>query len=1023
MKTSSDQPKPQPATVRKLIVEVIEARNLLPKDGRGSSSPYVVAEFDGERIETSTVEKNLDPRWDEALAFIVTDPKNMESEVLNIEVFTGKMFSNGEKNKFLGRVKLYGCEFFERGKEVLVYHSLERKSVFSNVRGELGLKIYYYDEILKDEPPPKEEAPSNQYQPPEEVTKQPVLVVMEEPRPSMSLPTYINMEPREYSPPLVRIHEPPPETWDPPEKIPPPGFSPDMRRMQMCDRMYGPAMARERVRVVRRMPNADYSPKVIAGKFDGDTSERTHAFDLVEPMQYLFVRIVKARGFGPNGGQYVKIRTSGHCAKSKPSITPPGSDSSTNPETEWHQVFALGYNKETSANSTLEISVWDGGALEKFLGGVCFDLSDVPVRDPPDSPLAPRWYRLEGDGAGNDENGFSGDLQLSVWIGTQADDAFPESSSSDAPQSFVPYTRPKVYQAPKLWYLRLTVIEAQDLHIKHNLPPLTAPEIRVKGQLGFQSVRTRRGSMSQHTSAFQWKEDLIFVAGEPLEDSLIVLLEDRTGKDPAVIGHVSVPVGSIEQRLDESHVPAKWYNLEGGPGDNGSYFGKLHLRICLEGGYHVVDEAAHLCSDFRPTAKQLWNPPVGILELGILGAKGLLPMKTKGPGKGSTDPYCVAKYGKKWVRTRTVLDSLDPIWNEQYVWQVYDPCTVLTLGVFDNWRMLAENGKAMPDSRIGKVRVRVSTLETNKVYMSSYPLMVLSRNGLKKMGEIEVAVRFACPSMLPDTCGIYGKPLLPRPHYLRPLGLAQQETLRLAATRLVAAWLARSEPPLGSEVVQYMLDSDSHNWSMRKSKANWSRIVSVLAWAVGLAKWLDHIRWWRNPVTTALVHVLYLVLVWFPDLIVPTGFLYVFLMGVWYYRFRPKIPAGIDVKLSQVDTFDPDELDEEFDTLPSSRPPEVIRDRYDRLRILAARVQTVLGDFATQGERLQALVSWRDPRATKLFIGLCLAITIILYTVPAKMVAVALGFYFLRHPMFRDPMPPASLSFFRRLPGLSDRLL
>ncbi|KAK4381815.1 protein QUIRKY [Sesamum angolense] len=128
----------------------------------------------------------------------------------------------------------------------------------------------------------------------------------------------------------------------------------------------------------------------------------------------------------------------------------------------------------------------------------------------------------------------------------------------------------------------------------------------------------------------------------------------------------------------------------------------------------------------------------------------------------------------------------------------------------------------------------------------------------------------------------------------------------------------------------------------------------------------------------------------------------------------------MDVKLSQVDMVDPDELDEEFDTFPSSRPPEVIRVRYDRLRILAARVQTVLGDFATQGERIQALVSWRDPRATKLFIGVCFAITIILYVVPPKMVAVALGFYFLRHPMFRDPMPPASLSFFRRLPGLSD---
>lgn len=1014
----SDQPKP-PSTVRKLIVEVIEARDLLPKDGQGSSSPYVVADFDGQKRRTSTVPRNLNPVWNEALEFVVSDPKTMEFEELNVEVSNDKKLSNGNarKNHFLGRVKLYGSQFVKRGEEGLVYFPLEKKSVFSWIKGELGLKIYYYDEIVEEQPPPPpEEQPPTQppeQQPPlpEEMMKKPVFVVPEEPPPPM--------EPRDHSPPVVRFHEPPPENAPPPEIIPPPEFSPDMRRMQMGGNgMHGP-MAGERVKVLRRPANGDYSPRVIPGKFAGDTSERIQAFDLVEPMQYLFVRIVKARGLCPNENPHVRIRTSGHFLRSKPALIPPGGDPSS---PEWNQVFAIGYNKETAANSTLEISAWDG-ASEKFLGGVCFDLSDVPVRDPPDSPLAPQWYHLEGGGGADDQNGVSGDLQLSVWIGTQADDAFPESWSADAPPPFVSYTRPKVYQSPKLWYLRVTVIEAQDLHIMPNLPPLTAPEIRVKGQLGFQSVRTRRGSMSHHTSAFHWNEDLIFVAGEPLEDSLILLVEDRTGKDPVLLGHVLIPVGSIEQRVDERHVAAKWYGVEGGSCGGGAYSGRLQLRLCLEGGYHVLDEAAHLCSDYRPTAKQLWKPAVGILELGILGARGLLPMKSKGNGKGSTDAYCVAKYGKKWVRTRTVTDSFDPRWNEQYTWQVYDPCTVMTIGVFDNWRMFAEPGEERPDCRVGKVRIRVSTLESNRVYMNSYPLMVLSRCGLKKMGEIEVAVRFACPSLLPDTCGIYGQPLLPRMHYLRPLGVAQQEALRGAATKMVAAWLARSEPPMGPEVVRYMLDADSLSWSMRKSKANWFRIVAVLAWAVGLAKWLDHIRRWKNPITTVLVHVLYLVLVWYPDLIVPTGFLYVFLIGVWYYRFKPKIPAGMDIKLSQADTVDPDELDEEFDTFPSSRPPDIIRVRYDRLRILAARVQTVLGDFATQGERIQALVSWRDPRATKLFIGVCLAITIILYVVPPKMVAVALGFYFLRHPMFRDPMPPASLSFFRRLPGLSDRLL
>ncbi|EEC84671.1 hypothetical protein OsI_31580 [Oryza sativa Indica Group] len=87
-------------------------------------------------------------------------------------------------------------------------------------------------------------------------------------------------------------------------------------------------------------------------------------------------------------------------------------------------------------------------------------------------------------------------------------------------------------------------------------------------------------------------------------------------------------------------------------------------------------------------------------------------------------------------------------------------------------------------------------------------------------------------------------------HYLRPIGVAQQETLRAATVRLVAARLERSETPLGREVVRHMLDVDAHTWSVRRAKGNWFRILGVLTWAVGLARW-------RSSSTTVLVHVLY----------------------------------------------------------------------------------------------------------------------------------------------------------------------
>jgi hypothetical protein len=42
---------------------------------------------------------------------------------------------------------------------------------------------------------------------------------------------------------------------------------------------------------------------------------------------------------------------------------------------------------------------------------------------------------------------------------------------------------------------------------------------------------------------------------------------------------------------------------------------------------------------------------------------------------------------------------------------------------------------------------------------------------------------------------------------------------------MVALRLMRSEPALPQEVVQFMLDTDAERWSMRRSKANYYRIM------------------------------------------------------------------------------------------------------------------------------------------------------------------------------------------------------
>ncbi|XP_059665190.1 FT-interacting protein 3-like [Cornus florida] len=753
------------------------------------------------------------------------------------------------------------------------------------------------------------------------------------------------------------------------------------------------------------------SPKIAgAGITTGD--KLTCAYDLVEQMQYLYVRVVKAKdlvGTDVTGScdPYVEVKMGNYKGVTR------HYEKKSNPE--WNHVFA--FSQDRIQASFIDVLVKDKDVLlDDLIGKISFDLIEVPKRVPPDSPLAPQWYRLE-DGKGGK---IKGEIMLAVWKGTQADEAFPDAWHSDAAtiKEGIAKIRGKVYMSPKLWYVRVNVIECQDL-----LPSdkNRVPEAFVKVILGNQALKTKISQVKSVNP--MWNEDLIFVVSEPFEELLVITVEDRVGSNKdEVLGKCVLPLQNIHRRFDNKAVPSRWHNLEKhliveGEKKDTKFASRIHTRICLDGGYHVLDESTHYSSDLRPTSKQLWKSSIGLLELGIISATGLLPMKTK-DGRGTTDAFCVAKYGQKWIRTRTIIDNFSPKWNEQYSWEVFDPCTVITVGAFDNGHVHG-GGK---DSRIGKVRIRLSTLETDRVYTHSYPLIVLQPSGVKKTGEIQLAVRFSCTSFV-NMLHKYTQPLLPKMHYVHPLSLIQQDILRFHATQILSVRLTRAEPPLKKEIVEYMLDVGSHIWSVRRSKANFFRVMNVLSGVTAVAKWFDRICHWKNPLTTILIHILFVILVLYPELILPTLFLYLFLIAIWQYRRKPRHPPHMDIRLSHADAIGPDELDEEFDTFPTSKGSDTVRMRYDRLRSIAGRIQTVVGDLAMQGERLQSLISWRDPRASALFATLCLAAAVVLYVTPFQVVAFLAGFYVLRHPRFRQKLPSLPLNFFRRLPARTDCML
>ncbi|KAF6155950.1 hypothetical protein GIB67_039281 [Kingdonia uniflora] len=73
-----------------------------------------------------------------------------------------------------------------------------------------------------------------------------------------------------------------------------------------------------------------------------------------------------------------------------------------------------------------------------------------------------QWYRLSDH---NDTAGVSGDGVASI--------------------------RSKVYLSPKLWYLRVNVIEAQDLHLSESRKRGRFPEVYVKAFLGNNALRAK----------------------------------------------------------------------------------------------------------------------------------------------------------------------------------------------------------------------------------------------------------------------------------------------------------------------------------------------------------------------------------------------------------------------------------------------------------------------------------------------------------------------------------------------------
>ncbi|MED6109730.1 hypothetical protein PIB30_036291 [Stylosanthes scabra] len=174
-------------SARKLRVEILDARNLMPKDGRGTSSPYLVVTFGSQEYKTQTRVRDLNPVWNETMSFDIESPlpnkkvkflgaNQPRKDVLCLKVKHDKRHGPTGRSGDLGQVCLDSKHFVPKGNEVLRYYPLKR-TIYKNQKGEIGLKIYYINQQEEEQLPPQHQSSIPEDMPPplEQETNHPSL--------------------------------------------------------------------------------------------------------------------------------------------------------------------------------------------------------------------------------------------------------------------------------------------------------------------------------------------------------------------------------------------------------------------------------------------------------------------------------------------------------------------------------------------------------------------------------------------------------------------------------------------------------------------------------------------------------------------------------------------------------------------------------------------------------------------------------------------------------------------------------
>eukprot|EP00890_Picochlorum_soloecismus_P000821 jgi/Picsp_1/173/NSC_00173-R1_unc-13-like protein len=412
--------------------------------------------------------------------------------------------------------------------------------------------------------------------------------------------------------------------------------------------------------------------------------------------------------------------------------------------------------------------------------------------------------------------------------------------------------------------------------------------------------------------------------------------------------------------------------------------------------------------------------------------KGFLSLKLDEvhiPGADvSSNYFCVFKFENIWARTK--LEKPNKYGKMTFEWEarypVLNPAAILYMAVVAKPSAKeAKTGKLGSFVLIGKLRVRISTIKSNKHVSAKLVFLNERRKGGNVAGRASFNFFLQIESQKARAAG-YAAPPFPKENYVHgTTGLMRQ--LNKDRRKLVVEWVTAANPGIPALAVEAIEDVENEEFQMSRLKTNFRRIKLALASLLKAKSYFDVVASWKYPWLSRAGMVFCIFTAYHPQIVILCFLLY---LAALCYKSKPEefgLPMGMEhdeISMAEADDTDEKEMIKGVQLeVQAKNPYLVLKNKYESVINIIFKVQTFADMFASFLERLLALGTWADPLATSLILVVILVFCVILAVLGFRPLMSALLCFLIRPPRMRSPWTPGPVSFFLKLPSRGDRLV